>query len=72
VGVYGLDLARNYAVELQVIVCECVRSEVAQAADYLRCIFEGTEHSGVTFSGFAVLARALLNGTGLPVLSTSC
>jgi hypothetical protein len=28
VGVHGFDLARDAAVELQVLVCECARSEV--------------------------------------------
>jgi hypothetical protein len=37
----------------QVPVCECARSEVAQAADSLRCVSEGTEYCGANFSGFA-------------------
>jgi hypothetical protein len=60
-------LARDAAVELQVLVCECVRSEVAQVAGSLSCVSEGSEHSGVNF---AVLTKALLNRTGLPALST--
>ena len=70
VGVHGFDLARDAVVELQVLVCECVRSEVAQIVDSLRCVSEGAEHSGVNFPGFAVLTKALLNRTGLPALST--
>jgi hypothetical protein len=70
VGVHGFDLARDAVVELQVLVCECVRSEVAQIADSLRCVSEGAEHSGVNFPGFAVLTKALLNRTGLPSLRT--
>jgi hypothetical protein len=66
VSVYGFDLAKDAVVELQVLVCECVRSEVAQIADSLRCVSEGAEHSGVNFPGFAVLTKALFNGTGLP------
>ena len=71
--VHGFDLARDAVVELQVLVCECVRSEVAQVVDSLRCVSEGAEHSGVNFPfpGFAVLTNALLNGTGLPALSTA-
>jgi hypothetical protein len=57
VGVHGFDLARDAAVELQVLVCECVRSEVAQIADSFRCVSEGAEHSGVNFPGFAVLTK---------------
>jgi hypothetical protein len=49
VGVHGFDLARDAVVELQVLVCECVRSEVAQIVDSLRCVSEGSEHSGVFF-----------------------
>jgi hypothetical protein len=64
------DLARNTVVELQVFVCECVRSEVAQIVDPLRCVSEGSENGGVNFPGFAVLTKALLNGTGLPALGT--
>ena len=55
VGVHGFDLARDAVVELQVLVCECARSEVAQIVDSLRCVSEGAEHSGVNFPGFAVL-----------------
>jgi hypothetical protein len=55
-------------VELQVLVCECLRSEVAQIVDSLRCVFEVAEHSGVNFPSFAVLTKALLNRTGLPAL----
>jgi hypothetical protein len=69
-GVHGFDLARDAVVELQVLVCECVRSEVAQIVDSLRCVSEGAKHSGVNFPGFAVLTKALLNRTGLPALST--
>jgi hypothetical protein len=58
VGVHGFDLARDAVVELQVLVCECVRSEVAQIADSLRCISKGAEHSGVNFPGFAVPTKA--------------
>jgi hypothetical protein len=71
VGVHGFDLARGAVVELQVLVCECVPSEVAQNVDTLRCVSEGAEHSGVNFPGFAVLTKALLNWTGLPSLSTA-
>jgi hypothetical protein len=70
VGVHGFDLARDAVVELQVLVCECVRSEVAQVVDSLRCVSESAEHSDVNFPGFAVLTKALLNRTGLPALST--
>jgi hypothetical protein len=68
VSVHGFDLARDAVVELQVLVCECARSEAAQIANSLKCAFEGAEHSGVNFPGFAVLTQALLNGTGLPAL----
>ena len=37
VGVHGFDLARDAVVELQVLVC--VRIEVAQIADSLRCVY---------------------------------
>jgi hypothetical protein len=70
VGVHGFDLARDAVVALQVLVCECVRSEVAQIIDSLRCVSEGAEHSCVNFPGFAVLTKALLNRTGLPALRT--
>jgi hypothetical protein len=70
VGIYGFNLARDAVVEVQVIVCECVRSEVAQIVDSLRCVSEGTEHSDVNFPGFAVLTKTLLTRTGLPALST--
>jgi hypothetical protein len=70
VGVHGFNFARDAAVELQVLVWECVRSEVAKIVDSLRCASEGTEHSGVNFPGFAVLTKALLNGTSLHALST--
>jgi hypothetical protein len=63
-------LARDAVVELQMFVCECARSEVAQIVDSLRCASEGAEHSGVNFPGFAVLIKALLNRTDLPALST--
>jgi hypothetical protein len=69
VGVHGFDLARDAVVELQVLVCKCVRSEVAQIVDSLRCVSEGAEHSSVNFPGFAVLTKALLNRTGLSALS---
>ena len=64
----SVDIAIRYLVS--VLVCECVRSEVAQIVDSLRCVSEGAEHSGVNFPGFAVLTKALLNRTGLPALST--
>ena len=63
VGVHGFDLARDAVVELQVLVCECVRSEVAQIVDSLRCVSEGAEHSCVNFPGFALLTKALLNNS---------
>jgi hypothetical protein len=66
----GFDLARDAVVELQVLVCECARSEAAQIVGSLRCVSEGAEHSGVNFPGFAVLTKALLNGTGLSALGT--
>jgi hypothetical protein len=66
VGVHGFDLARDAAVELKMLVCECARSEVAQIVNSLRCVSEGAEHSGVNFPGFAVMTKALLNRTGLP------
>jgi hypothetical protein len=44
--------------------------EAAQAVGYLRCAFKGAERNGVNFSSVAVLAKALLDVTGLPVLST--
>jgi hypothetical protein len=64
VGVHGFDLAMDAVVELEVLVCKCVRSKVAQIIDSLRCVPEGTEHRGVNFPGFAVLAKALLKRTG--------
>jgi hypothetical protein len=45
VGVHGFDLARDAVVELQVLVCEGVCSEVAQIIDSLGCVSEGAEHS---------------------------
>jgi hypothetical protein len=36
VGVHGFDLARDAVIELQVLVCECACSEVAQIADSLK------------------------------------
>jgi hypothetical protein len=57
VDAHGFDLARNTAVELQVLVCECARCEVAQALDSLRYplfltprCFLGKEGGGVFFS----------------------
>jgi hypothetical protein len=70
VGVHGFDLGWDVVIELQVLVCECVYSEVAHIVDSLKCVFGGAEHSGVNFPGFAVLTKALLNGTGLPALRT--
>jgi hypothetical protein len=67
----ALTWQRILFIELQVLVCECARSEVAQITDSLRCVSEGVEHSGVNFPGFAVLTKALLNGTGLPALRTA-
>jgi hypothetical protein len=57
VGVHGFDFVRDAALELQVLVCECARGEVAQIAGSLRRISKGTECSGVKFPGFAVLAN---------------
>jgi hypothetical protein len=48
VGVHGFDLARDAEVELQVLVCECVRNEVAQIVGSLIFVSGGAEHSGIS------------------------
>jgi hypothetical protein len=58
VGVHGFDLARDSVVELQVLKCVCVRSEVAQVVGSLGFVSEGTERSGVNFPGFACAVLA--------------
>ena len=69
VGVHGFDLTRNAVKELQVFVSECIRCDVAQVGDTLRCVSESAKHSGVDFPAVAVLKKALLDGADLPILS---
>jgi len=66
VCVYGFDLTRGAVVELQVLVCECIRSEVAAASSPPKAhrIAVGLSKCAAPFLCAAPVVRAFTNGEG--------